>query len=135
MLRTTLPVTGLAVVSLTAAFALRSEAQDFALQQDDLPPPPRYFTHRLLPSVNPEPERLPLRLDVQPRRRPITTQSASDPLTASLKVPSPAVEPRQDVVRRAPPMDRVVNPFPLLLVDNTLRPGDIVVFPDGAKSV
>ena len=27
-------------------------------------------------------------------------------------------------------MDRVVNPFPLLLVDSTLRPGDIVVFPD-----
>jgi hypothetical protein len=30
-------------------------------------------------------------------------------------------------------MDRVVNPFPLLLVDNTLRPGDIVVFPDGPR--
>jgi hypothetical protein len=29
-------------------------------------------------------------------------------------------------------MDRVVNPFPLLLMDNTLRSGDIV-FPDGPR--
>jgi hypothetical protein len=134
MLRVALTFTSLAVVCLTAAPAIRGEAQYLSLQPSDLPPPPRYFTHRVLPTVDPEPESPRLRLNVQPLRSPVTTRRASEPLApAAVKAPSPVVEPRRQVVRKAPPMDRVVNPFPLLLADSTLRPGDIVVFPDGPR--
>ena len=76
-----------------------------------LPAPPRHFTHRVLPTVDADPERPPLRLNVRPRRTPVIGAEA----------------------KKAPPIDRVVNPLPLLLTDDTLRFGDVVMFPDGPR--
>src|SRR5215212_7327702 len=100
MLRTPVLMVNLAVLSLTAGFAFPAQAQ--GLLGDPLrglPPPPGHFTHRLLPTI--EPERSPLRLNVRPPRTPVIGAE----------------------VKKAPPIDRVVNPLPLLLTDDTLRFG------------
>jgi hypothetical protein len=112
MLRTPAFLLDLAVLSLTAAFAFPAQAQGLFAGSDPLrglPPPPGHFTHRLLPTI--EPERSPLRLNVRPRRTPVIGAE----------------------VKKAPPIDRLVNPFPLLLADDTLRYGDVVMFPHGPR--
>jgi hypothetical protein len=100
-------------MGLTAA--LPAQAQWLFAPAPDLrslPPPPKHFTHRVLATPDVNPERAPLRLNVRPRRLP-----AARPLEA----------------RKAPPIDRAVNPLPLLLADETLRNGDVVMFPDGPR--
>ncbi|HEX8165013.1 MAG TPA: hypothetical protein VF601_04405 [Beijerinckiaceae bacterium] len=55
--------------------------------------------------------------------------------------PRPLAHPRDDGTESsrptmplvAKPMGEVENPVPALLADKTLRPGDIVVFPDGPR--
>lgn len=104
---------GFALVSLTTAFP--AEAQWLFAPAPDLrslPPPPKHFTHHVLATPEVDPERPPLRLNVRPRRLP-------------------AARPPEG--RKAPPIDRVVNPLPLLLADDTLRYGDVVMFPDGPR--
>jgi hypothetical protein len=85
-----------------------------------LPPPPARFTNRVLPSANREPERPPLQFNVRPRRNPGAGYSGRS-------------RKAKQLARKAPPIDRRVNPLPLLLTDDTLRAGDIVVFPDGPR--
>jgi hypothetical protein len=87
-----------------------------------LPPPPVHFTHRLATTTKPEPERPPLQFDVRPQRRGGTRYGSNSEGNRKSKL-----------ARRAPPMDRMVNPLPLILTDDTLRSGDIVVFPDGPR--
>ena len=64
----------------------------------------------------------PLRLEIAPRGR------------ARKPAPLKARETAATVVMpiKPKPMGEVSNPVPALLADETLRPGDIVVFPDGA---
>jgi hypothetical protein len=87
-----------------------------------LPAPPVHFTHRAAPTTKPQPERAPLQFDVRPQRRGGTGYGRKPDRKGSSKL-----------ARRAPPMDRMVNPLPLILTDGTLRTGDIVVFPDGPR--
>jgi hypothetical protein len=60
----------------------------------------------------------------------------------ALPRPRPLAHPRHDDVEEASkptmplvakPMGEIPNPVPALLADKTLRPGDIVVFPDGPR--
>jgi hypothetical protein len=104
---------GFALISITTAFP--AEAQWLFAPAPDLrslPPPPKHFTHRVLATPDVDPGRPPLQLNVRPRRLPAA---------------------RPPELRKAPPIDRVVNPLPLLLADDTLRYGDVVMFPDGPR--
>jgi hypothetical protein len=85
-----------------------------------LPPPPARFTSRVLPTTNAEPGRPPLQFNVRPRRNGSTGYSGRN-------------RKPKELARKAPPIDRRVDPLPLILTDDTLRAGDIVVFPDGPR--
>ena len=79
-----------------------------------LPPPPPNSQHlRVLPRADPEQAGRPLQFNVRPRRK--------------------AAKNAPEVARKARPMNERLNPLPLILKDETLRPGDIVMFPDGPR--
>jgi hypothetical protein len=84
-----------------------------------LPPPPATYSHRMLPKL----ERPPLQFSVRPRRQ--FGAAGSERLRGSTRL--------TDIPKKAPALDRAVNPLPLLLSDVTLRPGDVVMFPDGPR--
>jgi hypothetical protein len=100
--------------ALTPAYAqFYSYYQHAPVYLPGLPPPPPNSQHlRVLPRVIPEQARRPLELEVRPRRKPENTPQ---------------------VARKARPMNERINPLPLLLSDDTLRSGDIVMFPDGPR--
>ena len=79
-----------------------------------------------MPRAIPQQGPRPLQFNVRPR---VPTESGPRIRTA------PKVKPENapQVARKARPMNEKVNPLPLLLRDDTLRPGDIVMFPDGPR--
>jgi hypothetical protein len=89
----------------SGAMAVRARLAQFATPSEALHP---------LDPTHPgaDPERPPLRLNVRPRRLPAAHQPG---------------------VMKAPPVDRLVNPLPLIMTDDTLRYGDVVMFPDGPR--
>ena len=71
-------------------------------------PPPQPFEHQPDPAVE-QPRR-----KARPRPKPVAIEQPE------IKTP---VEPK--------PVGEIANPVPALLADSTLRPGDMVMFPDG----
>ena len=96
---------------------------------ESAPPPPRYYDHRVLPTV-PPPEIPPPRAARRPAPRPKPELVRLPP--AETKRPVVRVEPPPKPLTPKP-MSEVENPLPKLLADATLRDGDIVVFPDGPR--
>jgi len=73
-------------------------------------PPPQSFGYQPDPGVE-QPRR-----KARPRPKPVVVEQ--------LEVKKP-IEPK--------PMGEIANPVPALLADSTLRPGDMVMFPDGLR--
>jgi hypothetical protein len=73
-------------------------------------PPPQSFGYQPDPGVE-QPRR-----KARPRLKPVVVEK--------LEVKKP-IEPK--------PMGEIANPVPALLADSTLRPGDMVMFPDGLR--
>jgi hypothetical protein len=127
--KTLLCLAGLTCFSMALALGTPATAQGlFAslsprVLYSGLPAPPAHFTHRVVPTTKPELERPPLQFNVRPRQKGGTGHGRK--LEGSGKT--------KELVRRAPPVNRRVNPLPLILTDGTLRAGDIVVFPDGPR--
>jgi hypothetical protein len=82
-----------------------------ALTQPAAPAPaPQPFGYQPDPAVEQ------LRRKARPRSKPVAVEQVE------IKTP---VEPK--------PVGEIANPVPALLADNTLRPGDMVMFPDGLR--
>ena len=96
---------------------------------ESAPPPPRYYDHRVLPTVPPPPE-IPRPRAARPAPRPKPELVRLPP--AETKRPVVRVEPPSKPLTPKP-MGEVENPLPKLLADATLRDGDIVIFPDGPR--
>jgi hypothetical protein len=73
-------------------------------------PPPQPFEYQPDPAVEPP------RRKARPRPKPVAVEQVE------IKTP---VEPK--------PVGEIANPVPALLADSTLRPGDMVMFPDGLR--
>ena len=99
---------------------------------ESAPPPPRYYDHRVLPTVPPAEISVPRAIRRAPRPKPEFVR------LPPAETKRPEVKP--EVKFEAPPkiiapkpMGEVDNPLPKLLADATLRDGDIVIFPDGPR--
>ena len=116
--------------SLTPAYAQQVFSyynQPAPVYLPGLPAPPPNSQHlRVLPRAIPQQELRPLELNVRPRALPESGPRIRPP-------PKTQPEKPPQVARKARPMDEKVNPLPLLLRDDTLRPGDMVMFPDGLR--
>ena len=116
--------------SLTPAYAQQVfsyYSQPAPVYLPGLPAPPPNSQHlRVLPRAIPQQELRPLELNVRPR-----APTESGPRSRTAPKTQPDKSPQ--VARKARPMNEKVNPLPLLLRDDTLRPGDIVMFPDGLR--
>jgi hypothetical protein len=73
-------------------------------------PPPQSLEYQPDPAVGPP------RRKARPRPKPVAVEQVE------IKTP---VEPK--------PVGEIANPVPALLADSTLRPGDMVMFPDGLR--
>ena len=73
-------------------------------------PPPQSFGYQPDPGFE-QPRR-----KIRPRPKPMVVEK--------LEIKKP-IEPK--------PMGEIANPVPALLADSTLRPGDMVMFPDGLR--
>jgi hypothetical protein len=67
------------------------------------------------------------RIELAPRQR------LSRPAVARVPDRAVAEEPSPKIDRDPTTIGEVSNPLPALLADETLRPGDMVVFPDGVR--
>ena len=95
---------------------------------ESAPPPPRYYDHRVLPTVPPAEISVPRAIRRAPRPKP---EFARLP-PAETKRPEVKFEAPPKIITPKP-MGEVENPLPQLLADTTLRDGDIVIFPDGPR--
>ena len=81
-----------------------------AFSQPTAPAPPQPFAYQPDPGVE-QPRR-----KARPRPKPVVVEQ--------LEIKKP-IEPK--------PLGEIANPVPALLADSTLRPGDMVMFPDGLR--
>ena len=87
------------------------------------------------PPVRVTPQFAPRPLQLTPRQRVTKPAIARAPARAVARVPAKAVaEEHSPKIERDPKtIGEVSNPLPTLLRDETLRPGDMVMFPDGVR--
>ena len=87
------------------------------------------------PPVRVTPQFAPRPLQLTPRQRVTKPAIARAPARAVARVPAKAVaeEPSPKIERDPKTIGEVSNPLPTLLRDETLRPGDMVMFPDGVR--